>query len=195
MRQALLTFSRFIDSISEWVGKLSMILVIITVVVGFYNVLVRYIGQFVGAQLSSNLFIEMQWYLYSLVFFLGFAYILKHGINVRVDFIYANWPKKRKALVDFWGHLLLLIPFCIIGIWVSINPVLTSWRQWELSPDPSGLPRAPLKTMIIVTFALLLVQTVSELIKLYVVLKGEEIEGGERPDYTGFTPQVKDQQH
>ncbi len=195
MRQALLTFSRFIDSISEWVGKLSMILVIITVVVGFYNVLVRYIGQFVGAQLSSNLFIEMQWYLYSLVFFLGFAYILKHGINVRVDFIYANWPKKRKALLDFWGHLLLLIPFCIIGIWVSINPVLTSWRQWELSPDPSGLPRAPLKTMIIVTFALLLVQTISELIKLYVVLKGEEIEGGERPDYAGFTPQVKDQQH
>ena len=61
------------------------------------------LGQFIGVQLTSNLFIEMQWYLYSLVFFLGFAYILENGINVRVDFIYANWSKKRKALLDSLG--------------------------------------------------------------------------------------------
>lgn len=175
MLKVLLKFSGFIDAISERLGWLSMILVVVTVVVGFYNVLARYIGRFIGAQLSSNLFIEMQWYLYSLVFFLGFAYILKHGINVRVDFIYANWSTRRKALLDFWGHIVFLVPFCLIGIWVSVNPVLTSWRQWEQSPDPSGLPRAPLKTMIIVAFVMLLLQTISELIKLYAVLQGEDI--------------------
>lgn len=174
MLGGLLRVSKLIDNLSERVGSVSVYLVIITVAIGFYNVVVRYVGQFIGVQLSSNLFIELQWYLYSLVFFFGFAYILKNGINVRVDFIYANWSKKRKALLDFWGHLLFLVPYCVIAIWVTINPVMTSWRQWEQSPDPDGLPRAPLKTMIIVAFALLLLQAISELIKLYAVMRGEE---------------------
>ena len=176
MLRVLLRVSGLIDNLSERVGGLSVYLVIITVAVGFYNVLVRYIARFIGVQLSSNLFIEMQWYLYSLVFFLGFAYILKNGINVRVDFIYANWSRKRQALLDFWGHLLLLVPYCVIGIWVTVNPVMTSWRQWEMSPDPDGLPRAPLKTMIIVAFVLLLLQAISELIKLSAVIQGAEEE-------------------
>ena len=77
MLRVLLKISTIIDNISERVGGVSVWLVIVTVAVGFYNVLVRYLGQYIGVQLSSNLFIEMQWYLYSLVFFLGFAYILK----------------------------------------------------------------------------------------------------------------------
>ena len=85
-----------------------MMVVVLTVVIGFYNVLARYVGRFVGAQLSSNLLIETQWYLFSMVFFLGFAYIMKNGINVRVDFIYAKWPRSRQATVDFWGHLCFL---------------------------------------------------------------------------------------
>jgi TRAP-type mannitol/chloroaromatic compound transport system permease small subunit len=173
-------YVRVVDAISEWLGWLSMILVIATVAVGFYNVLVRYLGRFIGVQLSSNLFIELQWYLFSLVFFFSFAYILKHGINVRVDFIYAKWSKERKAKIDFWGHLIFLVPFCIIAIWFTINPVLSSWgllssgrwTTWELSPDPGGLPRAPLKSMIIVAFTMLLLQITSELIKLYYVMGG-----------------------
>ena len=176
MLRVLLRVSGLIDSLSERVGGVSVYLVIVTVAVGFYNVLVRYSARFIGVQLSSNLFIEMQWYLYSLVFFLGFAYILKNGINVRVDFIYANWSRKRQAMLDFWGHLFLLVPYCVIGIWVTVNPVMTSWRQWEMSPDPDGLPRAPLKAMIIVAFVLLLLQTISELIKLLAVLRGAEEE-------------------
>lgn len=171
----LLGYSRIIDWISEQMGWLSMFLVIVTVVIGFYNVVARYVGRFIGMQLSSNVYIETQWYLYSMVFFLGFAYILKHGINVRVDFIYANWSRKRKALLDFWGHLIFLVPFCIIGIWVTVNPVITSWSQWEQSPDPGGLARAPIKSMIIVAFVMLLLQTFSELIKLWAVLRGEDI--------------------
>lgn len=173
--QSLLKFSRIIDAISERLGWLSMMLVILTVAIGFYNVLVRYIGRFIGMQLSSNVFIETQWYLFSLVFFLSFGYILKHGINVRVDFIYTHWTKRSKALLDFWGHLLFLLPYCLLGIWVTINPVITSWTQWEISPDPSGLPRAPIKSMIIVAFVMLTLQTISELIKLWAVIRGEDI--------------------
>lgn len=176
----LLKLSRFIDSITEQIGKLADWIVILTVAVGFYNVAARYIGRFIGLKLSSNVFIELQWYLFSLMFFFGFAYILKHGANVRVDFLYTNWSERRRAMIDFLGTLLILIPFCILGIWVTVNPVLLSWGrlpdgswgQWEVSSDADGLPRAPIKTMIIVAFVLLLLQAVSQAIKYFAVMMG-----------------------
>jgi TRAP-type mannitol/chloroaromatic compound transport system permease small subunit len=178
----LLKFVQIVDAISEHLGSLITLVVVATVAVGFYNVVARYLGRFIGMQLSSNTFIELQWYMYSVVFLLGFAYILKRGINVRVDFLYGKWPRKRQATVDFWGHLLFLVPFCLIAIWVSINPVLASWGRlangswgpWEMSPDAGGLPRAPLKTMIIVGFALLAIQALAELIKLYITMRGRQ---------------------
>ena len=184
MLKMLLKYTEIVDAISERLGWLSMMLVILTLIVGFYNVLARYLGRFIGVRLSTNLFIELQWYLYSLVFFLGFAYILKHGINVRVDFIYANWPKRRKAMLDFWGHIFFLVPYTLLGIYVTYKPVLTSWGKlpgggWgpmEMSPDPSGLPRAPIKTMIIVAFVTLFFQAIAEIIKLYVVMTGKDEE-------------------
>ncbi len=180
--RALLNLSRLVDRVSDWLGELAKWLVLVTLAVGFYNVVARYVGRFIGVQLSSNVFIELQWYLYSLVFLLGFAYILKHEINVRVDFLYTTWPVRRKALLDFWGHLLFLIPFCLLAIYVTVSPVLRSWGQlpsgawgpWELSPDPGGLPRAPLKSVIIFAFTMLLLQTLSELVKLWVIIQGKD---------------------
>ncbi|MCC6169815.1 MAG: TRAP transporter small permease subunit [Caldilineaceae bacterium] len=179
--RALLRLTRGIDRFTESLGTLSTLLVLITLSVGFYNVVARYVGRFIGLQLSSNLFIELQWYLYSLVFFLGFAYILKHDVNVRVDFLYANWSPRRRAWVDLLGTVFLLIPFCLLGIYVTIEPVLASWGRlpsgswgaWELSPDPNGLPRAPLKSMIIVAFVTLLIQALAQCIKYIAVLRGD----------------------
>lgn len=193
--KTLLTFSDFIDNLTERIGGLANWIVIITVAVGFYNVVARYIGRFVGIRLSSNVFIELQWYLFSLIFFLGFAYILKHGVNVRVDFLYTHWSEKRKAWVDLLGTILFLIPFCIMGIYVTINPVLISWGRlpggawgnWEMSPDSEGLPRAPIKSMIIVAFVLLLLQSIAQAIKYVAIINGrveiaKEIEAGIEQD-------------
>ena len=113
------------------------------ILIGFLNVVLRYIGRYIGRQLTSNVFVETQWYLFSILFFLGFSYILKHNLNVRVDILYTKWSVRRRALVDLAGTLLFLIPFCILGIYVTINPVLLSWRLQEISPDPQGLPRYP----------------------------------------------------
>lgn len=176
----LLKVASFIDGVTERVGRLANWVVIITVAVGFYNVVARYVGRYIGVRLSSNVFIELQWYLFSLIFFLGFAYILKHGVNVRVDFLYTHWDEKRQAWVDFLGTVLFLIPLCIIGIYVTYNPVLSSWGRlpngtwgtWEVSPDPEGLPRAPIKSMIIVAFALLLLQALAQAIKHLAVIMG-----------------------
>ena len=170
--RALLRFSHGIDRVSEGLGKLAIYLTLALIAIGFYNVAARYIGRFIGQNLSSNVFIETQWYIFSVIFFLMFAYNLRHDVNVRVDFLYAKWSARRKAWVDLIGTLLFLIPFCIMGIWVTINPVLFSWRLWEMSPDPGGLPRAPIKTFIIVAFVMLLLQAIAQAIKYAAVLTG-----------------------
>ncbi len=174
MRGAL-AYQRFADRLSEWMGTISLYAVIVTVVVGFTNVLLRYTGQLIGRRLTNNGMIEAQWYLYSLIFLFGFGYILKHQVNVRVDFWFANQPPRRKAWIDLVGHVISLIPFCIIAIVISIPQVATSWRLNEMSPDPSGLPRAPIKTMIIVAFVLLLIQAIAEMVKLVARLRGVEV--------------------
>ncbi len=176
--KGLLRVSRAIDAVTEFIGSLLPYLVILMIGVGFYNVVARYLGRFIGARLTNNAAIEIQWYLYSVLFFLGFAYILKHNINVRVDFLYAKWSPRRRAWVDLLGTICFLIPFCILGIYVTVSPVLASWGRlpngswgtWEISPDPDGLPRAPIKTMIIIAFALLLAQAISQVIKYLAVL-------------------------
>jgi TRAP-type mannitol/chloroaromatic compound transport system permease small subunit len=176
--KGLLRVSRAIDALIEWIGNLLPYLVIVMIAAGFYNVVARYLGRFVGARLTNNSAIEIQWYMYSVLFFLGFAYILKHNLNVRVDFLYAKWSPRRRAWIDLLGTLLFLIPFCILGIYVTISPVMSSWGRlpngtwgtWEISPDPDGLPRAPIKSMIIVAFVLLLIQAISQVIKYLAVL-------------------------
>jgi TRAP-type mannitol/chloroaromatic compound transport system permease small subunit len=176
----LLKFAQIIDRLSELCGNLSGWLVAITIGVGFYNVVARYVGRLIGIKLASNGLIDLQWQLFSLIFFLGFPYILKHGANVRVDFLYANWSEKRRALVDFLGTVAFLIPFCVMGLWVSTNFVLQSWGvapdgslgSWELSANADGLPPAPIKTMLIIGFGLLLLQAIAQAIKYLAIWLG-----------------------
>ncbi len=176
----LLRVADWIDALSEYAGKLSALLVFLVVVVGFYNVAARYVGRFVGTRLTSNVWIELQWYIYSLLFFFGFPYILKHNVNVRIDIFYVNWPPRARAIVDLIGNLFFLIPFCLVGLYATFNPVMSSWGRlpdgsfgtWEVSPDPDGLPRAPIKSMILVAFFLLLLQGIAQTIKAIAILVG-----------------------
>ena len=182
------SYVRVVERVSEFVGEVSKYLVIVVVVVGFLNVVLRYVGRATEQRLTSNVFIETQWYLYGIIFLLGFAYILKHQINVRVDFWYAEWPKKRKAWIDVIGHAVALIPFCVLALSVLWSPTLRSfgrrpdgtwptwrvWEIWEQSPDPSGLPRAPIKAVIIVGFLLLLLQALAEMVKLWAIITDRE---------------------
>jgi TRAP-type mannitol/chloroaromatic compound transport system permease small subunit len=176
----LLNISQHLDRLAEFNGWLSGWLIVLTVGVGFYNVIARYLGRLIGVQLSSNTLIELQWYLFSIMFLLGLSYILKTGANVRVDFLYANWDEKRKALVDFVGTVMFLVPFCVLGLITSFNYALQSWGRmpdgtWgtaEISLDAGGLPRAPIKTMLVLGFFLLLLQAISQAIKYLAVYQG-----------------------
>lgn len=172
--EPFIKYTRVVDRLSEFLGEISKYVVVATIFVGFSNVVLRYVGTEIGRKLVNNTFIEAQWYLYSLIFLLGFAYILKNSINVRVDFWFAEQSKKRKAMIDLVGHFIALIPFCLLALYISIPPVITSFQQWELSPDPDGLPRAPIKFFIIVAFVTLLLQAIAEVIKLIAVLRDQE---------------------
>lgn len=175
--KSLLGISHAIDTVIGWVEVLCLWLVSALVLLGVWNVLTRQIDRYlfplIRRNVASNTLIEGQWYLFSVVFLLGFAVIMRRNQHVRVDFLFSKLAPRRRALVNLLGTLLMLMPFCLLAIYIAWDPVMRSWgflptgRQipWEMSPDPGGLPRAPLKTMIIVGFALLLVQGISDAIK------------------------------
>lgn len=161
----LLKIAQAIDLMNEWIGRITYWLVLLMVAVGAWNVLGRYIGRIVGTNLTSNALIEIQWYLFDVVFLFGAAYALKYNEHVRVDIFYKGWSRRRKALANFLGNIVFLIPFSSLVIYYSWRTVLNSWSIWEKSPDPGGLPRYPIKSAIIIAFILLILQGISEAIK------------------------------
>ena len=180
--QQLLKISRAIDRLNNRIGVLASWLVLIMVLVGVYNAVTRKLSQSIGTDLSSNMYIEAQWYMFSLVFLWAGAYALRHGVHVRVDIFYSRLTGRSRAWIDFIGTLLFLLPLCLLVIWISIPYALDSWRILEGSPDPGGLPRYLIKTAIPVGFILLLLQGLSELVRNAAILRGVLAPEVERKD-------------
>ena len=162
--RALLTIRAAIDRLNAFVGTAVSWLVLLMVGVGAFNALARYVGPSLGLNLASNAWLELQWYLFSLVFLLGAADVLRRDAHVRVDVLYGRLSERGKTWINLAGTVVFLIPFCVFGLVVSLPSVEASWAVWEQSPDAGGLPRWPLKTCILVGFGLLLLQGISELI-------------------------------
>lgn len=165
--------SRGIDAINERIGRAVRWLVLAMVLIGAFNAVARYLGRWIGLNLSSNAYLEAQWYLFSLVFLLGAAYTLKHDGHVRVDVLYGRLSKRGQAWIDLIGTVVFLMPFCVFCLWVSWPTVHNSWIVREGSADPGGLPRYPIKSMILVAFVLLLAQGVAEAARRIALLRGE----------------------
>jgi TRAP-type mannitol/chloroaromatic compound transport system permease small subunit len=163
---------RAADALSEATGRCVLWLVGVMVVVGAFNAVARYASRWTGVNLSSNAYIELQWYLFSLVFLLGASYALRHDAHVRVDVVYGRLSTRARAWIDLLGTVLFLVPFCVFMLVVSWPAVAASWRVREVSPDPGGLPRYPIKAVLLVAFALLLVQGLAEAAKRVRVIRG-----------------------
>ncbi|MEO1353960.1 MAG: TRAP transporter small permease subunit, partial [Cyanobacteria bacterium J06635_15] len=119
----LLSIAVWIDRINDWIGKFTFFLTLVMVVVGAYNAITRSLSKYIGVNFSSNLYIEVQWYLFSLVFLLGAAYVLKQGEHVRVDILYSRLSRKGKAWVDLFGSCVLLLPVCGLIVFYAIPAV------------------------------------------------------------------------
>lgn len=165
MQRLLLAIPRAIDAVTVRLGKAVSWLALLMVLIGAGNAVLRYSGRFVGQNLSSNAFLEAQWYLFSALFLLAAAWTLQQDRHVRVDVLYGRLSPRGKAAIDLAGTILFLLPFCIFATWVSFPSVAESWRLRELSPDPGGLPRYPVKSLLLVALWLLIAQGVSQLCK------------------------------
>jgi TRAP-type mannitol/chloroaromatic compound transport system permease small subunit len=154
-----------VDRMSDVLGRTVRWLVGVMVLVGAFNALARYLSRGLGVNLSSNGWIELQWYLFSLVFLLGASYGLRHDAHVRVDVLYGRLSDRARTWIDLLGTMLFLVPFCVAMLVLSWPSVAASWRVREVSPDPGGLPRYPIKAVILVAFALLLLQGLTEALR------------------------------
>lgn len=166
-------YVRFVDALNDRIGRAMYWLTLLMVVIGTYNTLARYLGKYLKVQLTSNALVEFQWYLFSLVFLLGAAYAVRHNAHVRVDVLYERLSVRGKAWLNLAGALLLLVPFSIFLLWTCIPTVLNSWHVLEGSPDPGGLPRYPIKTIMPIAFMLLILQGAAEIIRQVCVLRGD----------------------
>ena len=170
MPTLLTTLSAQIDRLNAGIGRLVGWLTLAMIGIGAFNAIARYLDKHLDTQAASNAFVEAQWYLFSLVFLLGAAHTLGQDKHVRVDVIYGRLSVRGKAWIDLIGGLVFLVPFCLCGLWVCAPTVFASIDIQEMSPDPGGLPRYPIKAMILVCFGLLLLQAISELIKKLTIL-------------------------
>lgn len=165
------SFARVMDKISIRVGHAASWMTLILVVVTIYDVIMRYIFK------AGSIWIqESEWHLFAANFMLAASWTLLRNGHVRVDIFYVKFSIKTKAWVDLIGSILFLLPFCILIVYSSIPFVFDSWAIWEGSSDPGGLPaRYILKSVIPLTFILLALQGISEIIKnAAVITKGGE---------------------
>ena len=166
----LRTISRNIHRLNEWAGQKTAWLTAVLVVLVFLDVLAQKIFHYSAAWVS-----EIEWHLFSLIFLFGAGYALRHGKHVRVDLFYEKFSKKEKALVNFWGTVLFLLPWCMTVIWFASKYALESWADGEGSPQPNGLPIwYPIKFAIVIGILLLTLQGIAMLIDSLVILIEEK---------------------
>ena len=167
-----LRLARLIDRVNAAIGKAACGLMIALVGLGAMTAVLRYVGRPLGVSLTSNAFLEGQWYLFSAVFLLGAAWTLRENAHVRVDVLYGRLGPRGKAWTDLLGALLFLLPFCALMLWATGPSVAESWAVREVSPDPGGLPRWPIKALVPVAFVLLFLQGVAQAIKAVATQRG-----------------------
>jgi TRAP-type mannitol/chloroaromatic compound transport system permease small subunit len=165
--KTLLAAARAIDAVNERIGRIACWLTLVVVLVATANAILRY-----GFRLGSNAFLEVQWYMFALIFLFGAAFTLARGGHVRVDVLYGRQTPQRQAWIDIIGGLLFFLPTTIALTVLSLPMVISSIEVWERSPDVGGLARWPIKLAIPVAFSLLSLQGVSEIIKRVAFLRG-----------------------
>ena len=165
--QALLALTRVIDAVNEKLSWIADWLVFLSCLISAGNAFSRY-----AFSLSSNAWLEIQWYMFGAVVMLGASYTLKKNEHVRVDIVYSNISTRRQIWIDIVGGFLFLLPATVILAYLSWPVFHNSWVENEYSGNAGGLIRWPIKIFLPLGFTLLSLQGVSELIKRIAMLTG-----------------------
>lgn len=167
----LLQLSGLIDRFNELLGRLIMWLVLAAVIISTVNAVIRK-----AFDMSSNAWLEIQWYLFAGVFMLGVGYVLLKNAHVRIDFISSKLSKRTNAVIDLLGLVVFTIPLALILVNLSWPLFHNAWVSGEMSANAGGLIRWPVLLLIPVGFSILALQAFSELIKRVAFLTGHRSE-------------------
>ncbi len=165
--KALLPVTRGIDAVNTWLGKRLAWLILLAVIVSAANATVRKIFD-----TSSNSWLELQWVLFSIVFLLCSPWTLLANEHIRIDIINNLLSKRVRDGIDVVGHAFFLLPLTVVMIITSIPFFYRSVSINEQSGNAGGLPQWPAKSLIMIGFALLFIQGLSELIKRISIMRG-----------------------
>jgi len=180
---ALLRLSRLIDALNEGIGKLVMWFVLAAVLISAGNAIMRK-----AFDISSNAFLEIQWYLFAAVFLLGSGYVFLRNAHVRIDFISTKLSKRTNTIIDIFGIVLFAIPLSLILVSLSWPVFERAWVSGEMSQNAGGLIRWPVFLLVPLGFSILALQCVSELIKRVAFLTGHTKE-----PFTDFDDKLQEQ--
>ncbi|RQO35963.1 sugar transporter [Herminiimonas sp. KBW02] len=163
----LLSLSRFIDALNEKIGHAISWALLAAVIICTGNAVVRYLFN-----ISSNGWLEIQWYLFAAIFLLATSYTLRRNEHVRIDVIVGRFSKRTQVWIDLLGFLLFLMPATLLILYYSVPYAWISIENQEVSSNAGGLIVWPAKLLIPIGFVLLALQGVSEMIKRIGYLKG-----------------------
>jgi len=175
----LLKFSAAVDWMNAKLALMANACVLLACLVSAANAMIRY-----AFDISSNAWLELQWYMFAVVVMFGASYTLQRNEHVRVDVIYMNLSERKQQWVDIIGTAVFLLPACAVIGWFSWPFFMQSWSTNEVSSNAGGLLRWPVKFIVPLGFALLFLQGLSEIIKRIAALEGEKVDlvKYERPD-------------
>lgn len=164
---AALSFARLIDRITAFIGKSVAWLILAAVIVSAANAIIRK-----SFDISSNAWLEAQWYLFGAVFMLAAAWVLQINAHVRIDALSSHFSERTRNWIDLFGHVFFLMPLCLLMIWLTVPYFWESFRGNEISTNAGGLIVWPTKLFILIGFVLLTLQAISEIIKRIAVMQG-----------------------
>lgn len=165
--QALLSIARAIDRFTEFVGKSVMWLILVAVLVSAINAIIRKMFN-----MSSNAWLELQWYLFGAAFLLASANTLQQNEHIRIDIFYGTRSRKTQNWIDLFGHVFFLLPFVTIMTWMLVPYALQAFNSGQISTNAGGLLIWPARAILAAGFVLLLAQSFSEIIKKIAVIRG-----------------------
>ena len=165
--RALLRLSGVIDAINTQIGKWVAWAILAAVAVSAVNATVRKVFD-----LSSNSWLELQWVLFSAVFLLCASWTLRDNEHIRIDIVNNQLPRGLRNTIELIGHTFFLLPLTIVVLVTGIPFFTESFAINEQSASAGGLPQWPAKSLIMIGFAMLLAQCISELIKRVAIIQG-----------------------
>lgn len=165
--RSLLKLSAAIDWLNEHVGRWSIWLILASTLISAINAIVRKLFS-----VSSNAYLEVQWYLFAASFLIAAGYTLLHNEHVRIDVIAGRFSRRTQAKMEAFGFLFMLPPVCVAVLWFSWPFVVNGYVTGEMSGNSGGLIRWPVYALIPLGFSLLLLQGISEFIKRIAFLQG-----------------------